>query len=167
MKVNTRRIFYVILVNVCKPLFWLDKFIKIVTRMDDKMKIVKKWDVIIIVLLVVISFIPYLIFIYGEGSSNGEIYAIISVDGKEQRRIRLDNHTTTEEFNITTHEGVNKIKVEGSKIGVVDADCPDKVCVLPGLVNRPGERIVCLPHRVVIEIRGSKNTSDTEDFISR
>lgn len=144
-----------------------NNFAKIITRMDDMMKIIKKWDVIIIVLLVLISFIPYGIFIYGESSNNGEVYAIISVDGKEQQRIRLDNNTTPKEFTVNTKDGYNIIKVEGNKIGVIDADCPDKICTLPGLVNRSGERVVCLPHKVVIEIRGSKNTEDKEDFISR
>jgi hypothetical protein len=135
--------------------------------MDDKMKIVKKWDVIIVTLLIVISFIPYLIFMYNQRDNTGEIYAVVSVNGKEYRKIRLDNHTTTEEFMVETADGFNTIKLEGSNIGVVDADCPDKVCILPGLVNKVGERVVCLPHKVVIEIKGTKIQESEEDYISR
>lgn len=136
-------------------------------RMDDKMKIIKKWDIVIILLLIVVSFVPYMIFMYSQRNNTGEVYAIISVNGKEERRIRLDNHTGVEEYTIKTSEGFNTIKLEGNNIGVVDADCPDKVCILPGLVNKVGERVVCLPHKVVIEIKGTKIQESEADFISR
>ncbi|MEG1795252.1 MAG: NusG domain II-containing protein [Clostridium sp.] len=135
--------------------------------MDDKMKIVKKWDVIIIIVLVMISFVPYIIFTYSQRNNTGEIYAVVSVAGEEYKKIRLDNHTTTEEFTVKTPEGFNIIRIEGSTIGVIDADCPDKVCILPGLVNKVGERLVCLPHKVVVEIKGTKIQESEEDFISR
>jgi hypothetical protein len=138
-----------------------------IMRMDDKMKIIKKWDVIIIILLIMISFVPYFIFMYNQRNNTGEIYAVISVAGEEYKKIRLDNHTTTEEFTVETSEGFNIIKIDGSNIGVIDADCPDKVCILPGLVNKVGERVVCLPHKVVVEIKGTKIQESEEDFISR
>jgi hypothetical protein len=137
-----------------------------IIRMDDKMKIIKKWDIAIIILLMVISFIPYIIFTYNQRNNTGEIYAVISVNGKEYRKVRLDNNKTIEEFTVETPEGFNTIKLEGSNIEVIDADCPDKVCIKPGAVNKVGERLVCLPHKVIIEIKGTKIQESEEDFIS-
>ena len=41
-----------------------------------------------------------------------------------------------------------------------DADCPDKVCVKTGKIKKPGQTIVCLPHRTVIEITGDNADID-------
>ena len=41
-----------------------------------------------------------------------------------------------------------------------DADCPDKVCVKTGKIKSPGQTVVCLPHRVVIEITGDNADID-------
>ena len=41
-----------------------------------------------------------------------------------------------------------------------DADCPDKVCVKTGKIKNPGQTIVCLPHRTVIEITGDNADID-------
>jgi hypothetical protein len=38
------------------------------------------------------------------------------------------------------------------------ADCPDKTCVtIGGRISRAGERIVCLPNSLIIEIRGGED----------
>ena len=34
------------------------------------------------------------------------------------------------------------------------ADCPDKVCMNPSHIEKPGQSLVCLPHKVMIEIKG-------------
>jgi hypothetical protein len=43
---------------------------------------------------------------------------------------------------------------------MTEADCPDKLCVQEKAVSKNGETIVCLPHRVVVEI-----TSEEENEI--
>lgn len=46
----------------------------------------------------------------------------------------------------------NLIKVEGGKVSVAEADCPDRICVLNGAVDS-GE-IICMPHGLTIKIVG-------------
>ena len=50
--------------------------------------------------------------------------------------------------------GVNIIKIKDNKIGIIEADCPDKVCMNPEYIEKAGESLVCLPHKVMIEIKG-------------
>ena len=33
-----------------------------------------------------------------------------------------------------------------------EADCPDQICVRHKAISKSGESIVCLPHKVVVEI---------------
>ena len=53
----------------------------------------------------------------------------------------------------TTVNGV-MIEIDGSRARVVDSPCRDKLCVHAGWLERPGDVAVCLPRRVIVEIRG-------------
>ena len=48
---------------------------------------------------------------------------------------------------------------------VIEADCPDQLDVKQGYISKVGEVIVCLPNRLVIEIKGV-DEGDV-DYISR
>ena len=76
---------------------------------------------------------------------------IIYIDGEEQSRHSLDIETS---FTVTTDAGENQVVISGGKVSVTDADCPDKLCVKQGEIDRQGETIVCLPHKLVVEIEG-------------
>ena len=41
-----------------------------------------------------------------------------------------------------------------------DANCPDRLCVSWGKINKPGETILCLPHRIIIRIIGEGGVDD-------
>ena len=42
--------------------------------------------------------------------------------------------------------------IEDNKAFMKDANCPDKICEGHSKISYKGETIVCLPHKVVIEI---------------
>nr|WP_172256689.1 NusG domain II-containing protein [Saccharibacillus deserti] len=74
----------------------------------------------------------------------------IEVDGKAYKTLPL----TEEErlFTIRTDKGFNQVKIHDGGVEMLDADCPDKLCLGFGFVTRPGQQIVCLPHRVSVFI---------------
>ena len=76
----------------------------------------------------------------------------------------LSNHKGTDTFTINTKYGYNIIEVRDNKIAVIDADCPDKIDVKMGFIEKPGETLVCLPHRLIVEIKGDYS-EDEEDII--
>lgn len=51
----------------------------------------------------------------------------------------------------------NIMVIKNGSVSVTEADCPDKYCVNKGTVCRENETIICLPHKLVIEITGSDN----------
>ncbi|TVX89585.1 NusG domain II-containing protein [Paenibacillus agilis] len=115
----------------------------------------KRGDVIIICLVIVAAlafFIPrWLIQNSSENNHNKTMTAEITVDGKLFKQVML----TEEEQIITvpTDHGTNVLKVHNYGIEMIEADCPDQVCLSFGFVNRKGDTIVCLPHRVLIELK--------------
>ena len=43
---------------------------------------------------------------------------------------------------------------------MTEANCGDHTCVRMGRISRAGEAIVCLPHRLVVEIVGGEAAAD-------
>jgi len=119
----------------------------------------KKWDFIIIIALLCLSFIPELIFGLSLDKSSTGNYASITLDGKPYKTIDLTNHRGEEQFPIETEHGYNIIAVRNSSIGIIEADCPDQLCIKAGFIEKPGELLVCLPHKLMIEIKTDASTA--------
>jgi len=126
----------------------------------------KKWDVLIMVILLSLSFIPELIFGIIIGNTYSQTYAEITVNGTLYKKVPLSEHHGDDQFTIKTADGhYNVVEVKDNAIGMIDSDCPDKDCVHIGFISRPGQPIVCLPHKIIIEIKGSGGVNDA-DIIS-
>ena len=55
---------------------------------------------------------------------------------------------------------LNVVEVADGRVRVVDADCPDRLCVRQGWIRYDGESIVCLPHKLIVSIRGGGQDLD-------
>lgn len=90
--------------------------------------------------------------------ANG-LTAYIYQDGQLIETIDLHAVTTPYTFTIPAPDGgSNTVEVRPDAIGIIDADCPDKLCVSTGFVNSTLLPIVCLPHRLVIELKTSNQS---------
>lgn len=70
------------------------------------------------------------------------------------RTVSLDEDTR---FTVPAPDGgSNTVVVSGGRIRVEQADCPDKLCVRQGWSRTEGCPIVCLPHGLVIQPKGSE-----------
>ncbi|MEX1378362.1 MAG: NusG domain II-containing protein [Eubacteriales bacterium] len=76
---------------------------------------------------------------------------LITVDGEEYKRISIDTATNAS-FSIETEDGYNSVVITNGEVDVVAADCKNQVCVNTKEATKAGDLIVCLPHKVVIEI---------------
>ena len=101
-------------------------------------------DLILIALLLMLSLMPLIFHI----ESNKKI-ADIKLNGNIIRQIELSEDKT---FVIDSENGSNVVNVKDGKIAIIEADCPDKVCVKTGAISNMGEIIACVPHKLVILI---------------
>ncbi|HWI60355.1 MAG TPA: Gx transporter family protein, partial [Symbiobacteriaceae bacterium] len=76
----------------------------------------------------------------------------VTLAGRVLTRLDL---TENGEFPVETAEGHLIVQVRAGAVRVLEADCPDQICVLTGWVRSPGGMIVCAPYRVVVRITGS------------
>lgn len=80
---------------------------------------------------------------------------VVLVDGVEQARYSLFEE---QEIEIETQEGNNRLYIHDETADMKEADCPDQLCVNQKGIRMVGETIVCLPHRVVIEVEGAEQS---------
>ena len=95
-----------------------------------------------------------------EGNS-----AVVKIDGVETQRFSLEENI---EFEIKTgknKENYNVLVIKDGKASIVDADCPDGICEDYRPVSYVGETIICLPHKVVIEIVGDNTDMELDAAI--
>lgn len=133
---------------------------------DISMKTLKKLDIVIIILLFILSFTPNIIFSKTISNSNKLVYASIKIDGKLYDNIPLSTNKGEKKLNIKTPTGNNSILIRDNIIKVISADCKDDLCVKQGEISKVGESIICLPHKLIIEIKGDEKDSSSDMILS-
>ena len=78
--------------------------------------------------------------------------ARITRDGMLLEEIALEKVDEPYSFTLEDGSGSNTVQVEKGRIRISEADCPDQVCVNQGWISGGAVPIVCLPHRLMIEI---------------
>ena len=69
--------------------------------------------------------------------------------------VKLTAVTEPYTISIETGGGTNVIAVEQGRIRILQASCPDGTCVQQGWISGGRTPIVCLPHRLVIQLEGN------------
>ncbi|MBP3041469.1 NusG domain II-containing protein [Bacillaceae bacterium Marseille-Q3522] len=138
-------------------------------HLKNHLKMIKPFDVILVIVLLVFSFLPIAIFTYQQSmvSADAKLVAVVTVNGEEVRRITLTGNKKTETF--TLHPSkiqYNIIEVAGERIRVKEDNSPDQIAVQTGWISKLGETSICLPHKVMIEIVSSAGTESDSPILS-
>ena len=114
----------------------------------------KKWDLIIIIVLIILSLMPIRLLI--SNNNSGDLKrVIISVNGEEYESLELKENLN-KIIKIEEGLGVKEICINKGQVYMNHSNCTDKVCMRQGKISKIGESIVCLPNRVFIEIKGEE-----------
>lgn len=102
-----------------------------------------KTDIIVISTIVIIALFVILITLLSRSEGG---YVKVTKDGEVVAILQLgaDN-----EYSV---DGKNTVVIEDGKAYMKYADCPDGLCEKMGKIYSVGERIICLPNRVVVEV---------------
>jgi len=110
-------------------------------------------DILLISALVIIPVIILLVNISPGNASSGTV--VITVDNEVYALAPLSEDT---EITVNTENGINHVIIKNGEAWVSDADCSEQICVSHRAISKTGEQIVCLPHRVVLEIISGEDT---------
>ena len=106
----------------------------------------KKGDILVFISIALLSLGLFCVSLFG--SSEGKKVSV-SVNNKHYESYSLDEDGV---YKIKTEKGVNILVIKGGKAYFKDSNCPDKTCEKMGKIEKAGESIVCLPHKVIAEV---------------
>ena len=107
----------------------------------------RKNDMILIGTIIIIA-VAALVFFQLTKTDGARV--VIAVDGETYKTLDLNKDTT---INRTDDDGdENIIVIKDGKVKMTVANCPDKICVKHKSIHYNHETIVCLPHKIVVEI---------------
>lgn len=129
------------------------------------MKELTRGDKILIAIIIIVN-VAALFFVKNLAFNYENKYISIQVNGEEIKKITFDSNMVGKQIPIETEYGYNLIEIGDEKVRVIEADCPDQLDVKQGYISRVGEVIVCLPNKLVIEIKGGNIETDI-DGLSR
>ena len=107
-------------------------------------------DVLLIAVLAVLGG-ALALFLWCTRQAGGTV--TVQVDGEIIMELPLDKDA---QVVLGEGEHTNTLMIENGTARVVEASCPDQVCVRQGAVQYEGESIVCLPHRLIVTVEGGQ-----------
>ncbi|SKA72810.1 hypothetical protein SAMN05428976_10176 [Clostridium sp. USBA 49] len=123
----------------------------------------KPLDIIIIIILIIIALGSSAIPFINSNKNYNNKYVEIELKGKLYKRLPLDNNIN-EKIVVESDLGKNIVEISNGKVRIIDSDCPDKICIQDGAISTPGSMLVCLPHKLVVQIKGENEEADELSF---
>lgn len=101
----------------------------------------------------------------GRGVVNNQVK--VEVDGEIWGTYDIPDEGNEEIVRVDVgNNRYNLMTITSSGVSIKEANCPDQICVNWGSIKRPGQTIVCLPHKVVISITGDQEGEPPLDDIA-
>lgn len=113
---------------------------------EDRRKLNRR-DILLAACIVAAALVFYLVFHFTGRETGSRI--VIRVDGAVQGTYSLSEAQT---IPVETKYGKNVVEIRGGQAFMKEADCPDHYCMQQGKIDQENETIVCLPHKLVVEV---------------
>ncbi|MBR5302998.1 MAG: NusG domain II-containing protein [Clostridia bacterium] len=118
-------------------------------------------DIIIIAALLVCAGALYLVSQVSLGGVQASTI-VVTQDGEEVLRRPLALENT---YEIAQEDGsLNVIAVKDGAVFMQEANCRDGLCIRQGKMKNAAKTIVCLPHKIVVQLTGDAPVSDDSDL---
>lgn len=120
----------------------------------------KKKDLLFGAGIIIVALVMLLAMQLTRGEEGNQIQ--ITLDGKIYGTYALSKDQTIE---VKNGDFYNKVRIEDGKAYMEEANCPDGYCEEQGKISGHTQTIVCLPHKLVVEVldNGEADTSDSEE----
>ena len=111
-------------------------------------------DIILAIGLIVLGFAMSFYLAMGQDAGGqvevrtaGELYGVYDLDKDQTVTVRQGSHE-------------NEFEIRDGQVRMLRANCRNHDCIQQGAISRTGETIVCLPHKVVLEVTGGEEDFD-------
>lgn len=117
-----------------------------------KKRMFQKKDFVLAAVIAIIAGISALMVMFAQSGAGTSVR--VTVDGALYGEYSLSGEQS---IFIDSASGYNRLVIENGSAYMAEADCPDKYCMDYKPVSRGGETIICLPHRLVVEVTGTRD----------
>ena len=93
----------------------------------------------------------------------GATVVIKDADGMTLELSLAEDTTRT----VTSSAGTNVVEIKDGRVRVSEADCPNQDCVHQGWIDTPGKQIVCLPHKLTVNVVSADGSAGDIDVMGR
>lgn len=122
-------------------------------RAKSEQKLIKAPDVFVIFLTLSTIF---LLFTIPLKSGSDTLVATVTVDGKQVKKINL-NESEDAIFTLPTNPEVT-LEIKDGKIRFVNSRCPDGTCEKSGFLEKGGDTAACIPAKTVVTVSGESKS---------
>ena len=123
----------------------------------------KKNDIILIIVVLLLGVISYGAMNLLKKDDGSAQKVVIKYRGSVIKEYPF-TETTKENYTLEGGGELNVVQMENGAVQSSDANFSDLICVKTGKITKPGEIIVCLPHKFTVEIVSSENLSELDDI---
>ena len=118
-----------------------------------------KLDFIIVGIILVLAIAGFVgVRLYGAHNT-ADIVKISGPDGMVVE-LPLDEDTR---YVVETELGHNTVVIENQTVHIEDADCKNHDCMDQGTITMPGQQLICLPHKLVVQIVSNDGVDVSQD----
>jgi hypothetical protein len=121
-----------------------------------------KNDLIFLLVLLVLLGAAFVYFYVWNRTDGSRVE--ISIDGALYETYDLYEDT---EISIPNGDGTvtNILRISGGEAKMIEADCPDKLCMHQNAISLAGENIVCLPNKVVCTVVNEEEDAEFDAIV--
>ena len=117
----------------------------------------KKGDILLICAVLILAAAGLVFMNLGGRKSGGTL--TVTVGGVVYADYALSED---QEVSLDIDGWHNRFQIKDGKVSMLEADCPDQYCVEHAAIDKVNETIVCLPHKVVLEITEGEAARDVD-----
>lgn len=98
------------------------------------------------IMIGLIVFLVGLLWVYNILGKELGAYVKVSYDGEliDEFTLELDGIYDTKYGNV--------VEIKSGMVSVIQASCPDGLCIKQGSIDKVGSSIICIPNKLIIEL---------------
>ena len=112
----------------------------------------KKRDIILIAAILVVALASLLLIELGKEEGARVVVAV----GRQE----IATYSLYDNGTYSLNGGTNILCIEDGVAYLIDANCPDKLCVHQGKISKTNEVITCKPNKLTVTVKGAKEEID-------
>lgn len=124
---------------------------------------IKKADVILGISILAVGLIAFVLSLSMASGSNDYQKVTVTIDGELYGEYAYPS-AQSKTIEINKNNMANTIVIDKQGVYMKDANCKGGDCVMMHSINKQGQTIVCLPHKLVVEITGGVINADTYTY---